>query len=72
MKVTAVILSLAPIIWETGIGSDVMKSIAAPIVGGTVTLDDSRADPGARLFLPHETTCSPKGELDRGLDQLDV
>jgi Cu(I)/Ag(I) efflux system membrane protein CusA/SilA len=37
MTVTTVILSLAPIIWETGIGSDVMKPIAAPIVGGMIT-----------------------------------
>ncbi len=37
MTVTAVVLSLAPILWETGIGSDVMKPIAAPIVGGMVT-----------------------------------
>jgi copper/silver efflux system protein len=37
MTVTAVILSLAPILWESGIGSDVMKPIAAPIVGGMVT-----------------------------------
>ncbi|MGO9304911.1 MAG: efflux RND transporter permease subunit, partial [Candidatus Korobacteraceae bacterium] len=37
MTVTAVILSLAPIMWDTGIGSDVMKPIAAPIVGGMIT-----------------------------------
>ncbi len=37
MTVTAVILSLAPILWETGIGSDVMKPIATPIVGGMIT-----------------------------------
>ncbi len=37
MTVTAVILSLAPILWETGIGSDVMRPIAAPIVGGMIT-----------------------------------
>jgi Cu(I)/Ag(I) efflux system membrane protein CusA/SilA len=30
-------LSLAPILWEAGIGSDVMKPIAAPIVGGMIT-----------------------------------
>jgi Cu(I)/Ag(I) efflux system membrane protein CusA/SilA len=30
-------LSLAPILWESGIGSDVMKPIAAPIVGGMIT-----------------------------------
>lgn len=37
MTVTAVIASLIPILWESGIGSDVMKLIAAPIVGGMVT-----------------------------------
>lgn len=37
MTVTAVILSLTPILWESGIGSDVMKPIAAPIVGGMIT-----------------------------------
>jgi Cu(I)/Ag(I) efflux system membrane protein CusA/SilA len=37
MTVAAVILSLAPILWETGIGADVMKPIAAPIVGGMIT-----------------------------------
>jgi Cu(I)/Ag(I) efflux system membrane protein CusA/SilA len=37
MTVTAVILSLAPILWESGIGSDVMKPIAAPIMGGMIT-----------------------------------
>ena len=37
MTVAAVILSLVPILWETGIGSDVMKPIAAPIVGGMIT-----------------------------------
>lgn len=37
MTVTAVLASLAPILWETGVGSDVMKPIAAPIVGGMIT-----------------------------------
>ncbi|MGH9359969.1 MAG: efflux RND transporter permease subunit [Terriglobia bacterium] len=37
MTVACVIASLAPLLWETGIGSDVMKPIAAPIVGGMVT-----------------------------------
>jgi Cu(I)/Ag(I) efflux system membrane protein CusA/SilA len=37
MTVTAVILSLAPILFESGIGSDVMKPIATPIVGGMIT-----------------------------------
>jgi copper/silver efflux system protein len=37
MTVCAVLASLIPILWESGIGSDVMKPIAAPIVGGMVT-----------------------------------
>ena len=37
MTVTAVLASLTPILWESGIGSDVMKPIAAPIVGGMIT-----------------------------------
>jgi Cu(I)/Ag(I) efflux system membrane protein CusA/SilA len=37
MTVTAVLASLMPILWETGVGSDVMKPVAAPIVGGMVT-----------------------------------
>ncbi len=37
MTVTAVLASLLPILWESGTGSDVMKPIAAPIVGGMVT-----------------------------------
>jgi len=37
MTVAVVILSLAPIFFESGIGNDVMKPIAVPIVGGMVT-----------------------------------
>ena len=37
MTVIAVLASLIPILWSAGIGSDVMKPIAAPIVGGMVT-----------------------------------
>ena len=69
MTVTAVVLSLAPILWESGIGSDVMKPIAAPIVGGMITstihvlilvpvfflLMKRRLLPPARLAPP----CSP-------------
>jgi Cu(I)/Ag(I) efflux system membrane protein CusA/SilA len=37
MTVCAVLASLVPILWKSGIGSDVMKPIAAPIVGGMIT-----------------------------------
>ncbi len=37
MTVSVVLASLIPILWETGVGSDLMKPIAAPIVGGMIT-----------------------------------
>ncbi|HET7903121.1 MAG TPA: efflux RND transporter permease subunit, partial [Candidatus Eisenbacteria bacterium] len=37
MTVFAAILGLLPIMWSTGAGADVMKRIAAPMVGGLVT-----------------------------------
>ena len=37
MTVSVVLASLIPILWETGVGSDVMKPIAAPLVGGMIT-----------------------------------
>lgn len=37
MTVSVVLASLVPILWATGVGSDVMKPIAAPIVGGMIT-----------------------------------
>jgi Cu(I)/Ag(I) efflux system membrane protein CusA/SilA len=37
MTVTAIIAGLAPILWSTGTGADVMKRIASPMVGGMVT-----------------------------------
>ena len=37
MTVAATLLALLPILWATGTGSDVMRRIAAPMVGGVVT-----------------------------------
>lgn len=37
MTVCAAMLGLLPIMWSTGAGADVMKRIAAPMVGGLVT-----------------------------------
>ncbi len=37
MTVTAIIAGLIPIMWATGTGADVMKRIAAPMVGGMFT-----------------------------------
>ncbi|MCB1055371.1 MAG: efflux RND transporter permease subunit [Acidobacteria bacterium] len=37
MTVVTVLVSLVPILWATGTGADVMKRIAAPMVGGILT-----------------------------------
>ncbi|MEO8800229.1 MAG: efflux RND transporter permease subunit, partial [Polyangiaceae bacterium] len=37
MTVTAMILGLVPVLWSSGTGADVMKRVAAPMVGGLVT-----------------------------------
>ena len=37
MTVTAIIAGLLPIMWSHGTGADVMKRIAAPMIGGMVT-----------------------------------
>jgi Cu(I)/Ag(I) efflux system membrane protein CusA/SilA len=37
MTVTAIIAGLLPIMWSHGTGADMMKRIAAPMIGGMVT-----------------------------------
>jgi Cu(I)/Ag(I) efflux system membrane protein CusA/SilA len=37
MTVTAIMAGLIPILWSQGTGADVMKRIAAPMVGGMIT-----------------------------------
>lgn len=37
MTVTAITAGLVPILWSQGVGADVMKRIAAPMVGGMIT-----------------------------------
>ena len=37
MTVATTFLGLVPILWATGVGADVMKRIAAPMVGGILT-----------------------------------
>ena len=37
MTAAVIIAGLLPIMWSTGTGSDVMKRIAAPMVGGVIT-----------------------------------
>ena len=37
MTVTAMFVGLVPILWSVGAGADVMKRIAAPMIGGIFT-----------------------------------
>jgi Cu(I)/Ag(I) efflux system membrane protein CusA/SilA len=37
MTVATTMIGLVPIMWSSGVGSDVMKPIAAPIIGGMLT-----------------------------------
>jgi Cu(I)/Ag(I) efflux system membrane protein CusA/SilA len=37
MTVLTTVVGLAPILWSTGVGADVMKRVAAPMVGGLTT-----------------------------------
>ena len=54
MTVVAIMAGLLPIMWSTGTGSEVMRRIAAPMVGGMVSVD--HPDPGgdSRNLRPGE------------------
>jgi len=54
MTVTAAFMGLMPIMWSTGTGADVMKRIAAPMVGGLATsflfnIEHGRKVPGEEV-----------------------
>ncbi len=61
MTVFAVLFSLGPILWETGVGSDVMKPIATPMVGGMVT-----STIGVLLLVPVLFSMLKERQLRRG------
>ena len=62
MTVFVVILSLAPIFLESGIGNDVMEPIAVPIVGGMVT-----SSIAVLILLPVLFAMIKERELRKGL-----
>ena len=37
MTVSTALIGLVPIMWSTGVGADVMKPVAAPMIGGLIT-----------------------------------
>jgi Cu(I)/Ag(I) efflux system membrane protein CusA/SilA len=68
MTVSAAFMGLLPIMWSTGTGADVMKRIAAPMVGGLVTsfLLELLVYPAVYfLWKRPEVTPGPATGLDR-------
>lgn len=57
MTVTAVLASLIPILWESGIGSDMRKPIAAPIWAAW-SPHNPRINPGPCVLCSHEGACA--------------
>jgi cellobiose-specific phosphotransferase system component IIC len=65
-RYSAVLASLIPIFWASGIGSDVMKPIAAPMVGRNDYVHDSRTDSGSGFLRSDEGTVSPAWYVTAG------
>jgi Cu(I)/Ag(I) efflux system membrane protein CusA/SilA len=65
MTVTAIIAGLAPILWSTGTGADVMKRIAAPMVGGMVT-----STVLTLVVIPAIFLLWRRRDLERGLEPI--
>ena len=67
MTVVAIMAGLVPILWSTGTGSEVMRRIAAPMVGGMITapLLSMLVIPAAYLLLRRRHTRLSDGEKKR-------
>ena len=72
MTVAAVLASLIPILFESGIGSDVMKPIAAPIVGGMITSTIHVLILVPVFFVLMKERALRRGTLRGSMDQDDV
>lgn len=68
MTVAAVLASLIPILWESGVGSDVMKPIAAPIVGGMITSTIHVLILGPVFFVTMKARALRHGRLRRAAE----
>src|SRR3970282_921753 len=68
MTVMAILLGLLPIMWGHGAGADVMKRIAAPMVGGVVSsfAPARRAPPSTPSHAPGSLELAVKGAGSRG------
>jgi len=67
MTVTAVLASLIPILSKSGVGSDVMEPIAAPIVGGMITSTIHVLILVPVFFVMTKTRAHERGTLRSGL-----
>lgn len=70
MTVAAVLASLIPIMWESGIGSDVMKPIAAPIIGGMITSTIHVLILVPVFFMMMKERALKRGKLQQGQKDL--
>ena len=65
MTVSVTIAALVPIMWSTGVGADVMKPIAAPIIGGMVTSTIHVLVITPVILLHHEAARAEEGKTQR-------
>jgi len=72
MTVATTMIGLAPVMWSSGTGADVMKRIAAPMVGGLVTsfLLELTVYPAIFAFwkgrgLPHRDNSTGRGQVEQ-------
>jgi Cu(I)/Ag(I) efflux system membrane protein CusA/SilA len=62
MTVAVIIAGLLPIMWGSGTGSEIMRRIAAPMVGGMITapLLSMLVVPAAYLLLRRRPNADPR------------
>ena len=63
MTVTTTFLALVPILWATGTGADVMRRIAAPMVGGILTSFLGELVVYPALYFVWRSITLPRGPL---------
>ncbi len=65
MTVTTSLIGLIPIMWSTGVGADVMKPLAAPMIGGLITSTIHVLIMTPVLFSYMKERALKKGELKK-------
>jgi len=62
MAVATTMIGLLPVLWSAGAGADVMKRIAAPLVGGLVTSFLLELTVYPAIFAAWKSRSLPNGE----------